>query len=97
MWNDTTTKVKENGDPEDLVDAILCPAGPGPAASIDCTRYWGYLSQWNLLDYPAVVFPVTKLNASVDTTDEAYEPINKEDQWNHELCKSFCGRSLCER
>ncbi|KAK8081014.1 hypothetical protein PG997_008832 [Apiospora hydei] len=40
------------------VDVILCPAGPGVAPKLDAARYWGYTSQWNLLDYPAVVFPI---------------------------------------
>ncbi|KAK8052388.1 amidase [Apiospora rasikravindrae] len=49
LWN-------ERGD----VDVILCPAGPGVAPKLDAARYWGYTSQWNLLDYPAVAFPIHK-------------------------------------
>ncbi|KAI1634092.1 acetamidase [Biscogniauxia mediterranea] len=39
------------------VDAILCPVGPGAAPKLETSRYWGYTAQWNLLDYPAIVFP----------------------------------------
>jgi Asp-tRNA(Asn)/Glu-tRNA(Gln) amidotransferase A subunit family amidase len=52
LWNDTA---KEANGP---VDVILCPAGPGAAPKLNTSRYWGYTAQWNLLDYPAVVFPI---------------------------------------
>jgi len=39
------------------VDAILCPVAPTLAPPHDSTRWWGYTSYWNLLDYPGVVFP----------------------------------------
>jgi Asp-tRNA(Asn)/Glu-tRNA(Gln) amidotransferase A subunit family amidase len=51
LWNDTA---KDGDGP---VDVILCPAAPGTAAKLNTSRYWGYTAQWNLLDYPAVVFP----------------------------------------
>lgn len=41
------------------VDVILCPVGPGAAPPLECARYWAYTSQWNILDYPAAVFPVS--------------------------------------
>ena len=52
LWNETA---KDGGEP---VDVILCPAGPGAAPKLNSAKYWGYTSTWNLLDYPAVVFPV---------------------------------------
>ena len=39
------------------IDVLLCPVGPGPAPRHDTAKYWGYTAQWNLLDYPAAVFP----------------------------------------
>nr|AGN92219.1 LolN [Epichloe coenophiala] len=51
LWNDTA----KGGSGQ--VDVILCPAGPGAAPKLNTSRYWGYTAQWNLLDYPAVVFP----------------------------------------
>ena len=72
-----------------MVDVILCPAGPGAAPPLDCARYWGYTSQWNLLDYSALIFPVTKVDQQKDLKDTSYEPRNDKDAYNHNLCK-FC-------
>ncbi|KAK7926678.1 hypothetical protein PG985_003676 [Apiospora marii] len=66
------------------VDVILCPAGPSVAPKLDSARYWGYTSQWNLLDYPAVAFPV-KDHVSVDrdgTGEATYAPRNDADEYN---------------
>lgn len=41
-----------------VADVILCPVGPSVAPRLDTARYWAYTATWNLLDYPAVVFPV---------------------------------------
>ena len=51
------------------IDALLCPVGPGVAPKHNTAKYWNYTSQWNLLDYPGLVFPVCKVN-------------KKQDQWN---------------
>ncbi|OCK79572.1 putative glutamyl-tRNA amidotransferase subunit A [Lepidopterella palustris CBS 459.81] len=69
----------------DDVDVILCPVGPGAAPPLDCARYWGYTSQWNLLDYPSLVFPVTKVDVEVDAVEEGYRPRNEKDRYNYEL------------
>ena len=72
---------------EQMVDVILTPTGPGCAAPHDCARYWGYTSQWNLLDYPSLVFP-TGLQATLEDKAKAeYKPRNEQDQYNHDLCK----------
>ena len=68
-----------------MVDVILCPVGPGPAPRLGNSRYWPYTSQWNLLDYPALVFPVTKVDPSKDVKDEGYTPMNEKDKYNHDL------------
>jgi len=60
LWNSTASS--DNGVLEGMVDVILCPAGPGVAPKIDTSKWWGYTSQWNLLDYPAIVFPVDKVS-----------------------------------
>jgi len=46
------------------VDAILCPVAPTLASPHDTTCWWTYSSHWNLLDLPAVVFPVGQYFAS---------------------------------
>ncbi|KAJ7185029.1 amidase signature domain-containing protein [Mycena filopes] len=39
------------------VDVVLCPVGPGPAPRLGTAKYWAYTNVWNLVDYPAAVFP----------------------------------------
>jgi amidase len=69
-----------------MVDVIICPAAPSAAPKIDTARYWGYTAQWNLLDYPAVVFPVSKVGESDDEAEEElYEPRNEKDMYNWKL------------
>jgi amidase len=58
LWNSTGTGKDEFGSPTGMVDVILCPVGPGAAPPLNSARYWGYTSQWNILDYPGLVFPV---------------------------------------
>ena len=70
-----------------MVDVILCPASPGAAPPLDSSHYWGYTSQWNLLDYPALVFPVTTVDPALDVRDDKYSPMNEQDLINHNLCK----------
>ncbi|KAJ3531999.1 hypothetical protein NM688_g7491 [Phlebia brevispora] len=86
-WNSTRTRT-ESGRP---IDAILSPVAPTLAPPHDTTRWWGYTSYWNLMDYPAAVFPVgryTALDSSSDFTAAAYPRNAVEDyirsQWNPE-------------
>ena len=82
--NQEQTEAKYDGL-KDMVDVILCPAGPGAAPPLDCARYWGYTSQWNLLDYPAIIFPVTQVKSEVDKAEVEYQPRNKQDDYNYKL------------
>jgi Asp-tRNA(Asn)/Glu-tRNA(Gln) amidotransferase A subunit family amidase len=66
------------------MDVILCPAFPTPAPLHDTSRYWGYTSLFNLLDYPALVFPVTKVDPERDAKDTTYIPKNEFDSWAYE-------------
>jgi amidase len=47
-------------------------------------RWWGYLAQWNLLDYPTIILPVTKVQQS-DVKDASYQPVNDLDQETYDL------------
>lgn len=76
----------------DHADLILCPAGPGCALPLNTSKYWPYTSQWNLLDYPAIVFP-TRMTGVVSDRQEAYVPRNERDVYNQSLCES---RSLMD-
>lgn len=59
-WNESAS-LTESKRP---VDVILTPIAPTLAPPHDSVRWWGYSSYWNLLDYPAAVFPVGRLRAS---------------------------------
>lgn len=65
-------------------DAIIAPVYPGPAVKHRTAKYWGYTCQWNLLDYPAIVFPVTKVDPNLDVPDTKYVPINELDEYVHQ-------------
>ncbi|MDI1486740.1 MAG: hypothetical protein OHK93_006001 [Ramalina farinacea] len=84
-WNSTASHRTSDGHSEGAVDVILCPVGPGVAPPLDCSRYWGYTSQWNLLDYPALVFPVSKADPDVDAQERDYVPTNEHDNDNYNL------------
>lgn len=89
-WADTATGVDEHGAPTGMVDVILCPAGPGAANRLETSRYWGYTSQWNLLDYPALVFPAGTVDQELDGKVDGYVPMNQDDKYNFDLC-TFSG------
>jgi Asp-tRNA(Asn)/Glu-tRNA(Gln) amidotransferase A subunit family amidase len=72
----------EDGHP---VDAIICPVGPGAASPHETSKYWCYTSQWNLLEYPAVSFPVTTVDQALDAKDLGYTPRNDQDKFNYKL------------
>lgn len=72
---------------EGMMDVIFCPAGPGPAPPLNGSKYWGCTSQWNLLDYPAVVLPVTTFDSTVDQWPKDWTALNEQDQYNRDLCR----------
>ncbi|KAG9238029.1 amidase signature domain-containing protein [Amylocarpus encephaloides] len=82
LWNSTATSTGPNGEPEGMVDVILGPVGPGCAPKIGTAKWWGYTSQWNLLDYPGLVFPVDKVDTSKDAAKETHTPRNELDKEN---------------
>ncbi|KAI9815959.1 MAG: hypothetical protein M1827_001951 [Pycnora praestabilis] len=84
-WNSTATSTGPMGEPEGVVDVILCPVGPGPAPILETSKWWGYTSQWNVLDYPAAIFPVSKVDVEKDVKGEGYEPMNERDKDNYDL------------
>jgi amidase len=85
LWNSTASSPSL----DDMVDVILCPAGPGAAPKLDTAKWWGYTSQWNLLDYPALVFPVDKVDVGKDGGKVVYEPRNERDRFNWDLWEKY--------
>ncbi|KAH7074521.1 amidase signature domain-containing protein [Paraphoma chrysanthemicola] len=67
------------------VDALLCPVGPSVAPKHNTAKYWSYTSQWNLLDYPGVVFPVCKVDKEVDKWDHDGKALSGLDEDNRKL------------
>lgn len=79
-WN-TTAQQTNSGRP---VDAILCPVAPTLAPPHDTTCWWGYSSHWNILDLPAVVFPVGRYKATEDTVSDLPQPRNEVERFIRE-------------
>ncbi|KAF2128547.1 amidase [Dothidotthia symphoricarpi CBS 119687] len=67
------------------IDALLCPVGPGVAPKHNTAKYWSYTSQWNLLDYPGVVFPVSQVDKATDVWDDDGSVWNGQDEDNRKL------------
>lgn len=83
-WNGVSGSVEN----DDLVDVMLCPAGPGTAPRLNTARYWNYTSLFNLLDYPALVFPTgEQVDPAVDVKEQGYVPRNADDEYNYKNCK----------
>jgi len=69
-WNATQQRTA-SGRP---VDAILCPVASTLAPPHNTTTWWGYSSQWNILDLPGVAFPVGKFKAGRNATYPPFAP-----------------------
>lgn len=67
------------------IDALPCPVGPGVAPKHNTARYWSYTSQWNLLDYPGLVFPVCNVNKKQDRWNGDEQPLSGLDEENKSL------------
>ncbi|CAF3911622.1 unnamed protein product, partial [Rotaria sp. Silwood1] len=61
------------------IDCLLAPVGPSAAPQHGTAKWWGYTSIWNLLDYPAAVFPVTTVDLVKDQVEIDYKPRNAVD------------------
>ncbi|CCO31140.1 Acetamidase [Rhizoctonia solani AG-1 IB] len=88
-WNETARRTA-SGRP---VDAVLCPASATLAPPHWTMRWFGYTAYWNLVDLPAVVFPVGKpFDASLWRSGDRTAHVNirnpteefVSNQWNPE-------------
>ena len=83
-WNQTQSRTS-TGRP---VDAIISPVAPTLAPPHDTTVSWTYTSHWNLLDYPAAVFPMGRYTADETDLAASFGPARNEteafvqSQWN---------------
>ncbi|BFZ64119.1 hypothetical protein YB2330_005258 [Saitoella coloradoensis] len=64
------------------IDCLLSPVGPGTAPLLGTSKYWGYTSIWNLLDYPSATLPIHGIvcDPSIDGATWDYTPVNEEDR-----------------
>ncbi|OQE43364.1 hypothetical protein PENCOP_c003G08886 [Penicillium coprophilum] len=68
------------------VDILLSPTLPHTTLPHRKLRWVGYTKIWNLLDYPALTFPVDRVRAELDVLpSEPYVPRNSQDEWNWNL------------
>ncbi|KAI4099500.1 MAG: hypothetical protein LQ339_005927 [Xanthoria mediterranea] len=77
-WNSTSN------DDGQVVDAVVMPVAPHAAVIPGKFYHTAYTESINLMDYSAVVIPVTKADKSVDTFDHHYQPLNEVDRKNWE-------------
>ncbi|CAF1087212.1 unnamed protein product [Adineta steineri] len=82
IWNERETVCHSS------IDCLLAPGAPSAASQHGTSRWWGYTSVWNLLDYPAVIFPVTVVDPVKDQVETDYKPRNTLDADNYNLYTS---------
>jgi len=66
------------------VDFLICPANPSVASAHDESRYWGYTSVFNALDYSVITLPVGQVQ-NTDTWTQfppsSQVPLTTMDEW----------------
>ncbi|TFK38849.1 amidase signature domain-containing protein [Crucibulum laeve] len=67
------------------VDAVISPSAPFVAPPHGLNTYANYTMIWNVLDYPALVIPVSKVDQTLDTKQSAHTFYGTEDQANYDL------------
>ncbi|KAJ7040376.1 general amidase [Mycena alexandri] len=80
-WADTVSQTG-TGRP---VDAIISPVAPYTAPPHGLNKFAQYTMTWNLLDHPALVVPVSKVDQAVDVKQPRSEFYTDDDRENYEL------------
>lgn len=70
------------------VDAIISPVAPFPPPPHGKYKVLEYTFVWNALDYPACVFPVTKVDPALDQPKPAHKFLSEADKTTYELYDS---------
>ncbi|KIK70773.1 hypothetical protein GYMLUDRAFT_32823 [Collybiopsis luxurians FD-317 M1] len=83
LWEDT---VKETGTGR-AVDAIISPVAPYAAVGHGKNKFANYTMIWNLLDYSALVIPVSKVDPKLDPIKAPHVFHNEQDKTVYELYK----------
>ena len=82
-WN-STAKITKSGR---AVDAVILPATPTASYRPTQGMYFGYTGIWNLLDFSAVVVPVTKVQKHLDILPINFKKSSELDQKVWETCE----------
>jgi amidase len=82
-WAETANATSSN----EPIDVLICPVSAVQGTAHDVRSWWGYCSQWNLLDYPGGVIPAGRV-LKTDAYPLDYEPVNGLDKENMDLCKT---------
>lgn len=61
------------------IDVLICPVHPGPAQPHNSTTSFTYTTQWTVLDYPCIAFPVTVVDQEKDVPETNYKPCGEVD------------------
>jgi Asp-tRNA(Asn)/Glu-tRNA(Gln) amidotransferase A subunit family amidase len=65
------------------VDVLLSPTLPHTAVPHRAIKWIGYTKIWNILDYPAITFPLDEVRMDDDQLPAVpYCPRNEADSWN---------------
>lgn len=83
-WNGTKASTT-TGRP---VDAIISPVAPFPPPPHGKNTSAEYTLIWNVLDYPACVFPVTTVDPILDKPKPAHQFLSEADKGVYELYDS---------
>ncbi|KAG9242564.1 hypothetical protein BJ878DRAFT_555061 [Calycina marina] len=89
LWNWTVTAMSHNGEPEGMMNVILCPVGPGVASTLGTAKWWGHTSPWNLLHYPALIFSLEQVDVENGGQTEEYTSMNEKEKFNWDLWEEF--------
>jgi amidase len=90
MWNVQIEKYKYQQEylaiwmERNEINGWIQPVAPHAAVRHDQYKYFGYSSVINLLDYPAVVIPVTFVEMEIDPKNTNYKGISDLDRAVHD-------------
>lgn len=70
---------------EHEIDVLLCAPGYGTAQPLGTTKYWNYTSFFNLVDYPAGVFPASVVKPDDDRKESKTEFLSDMDKYCSEI------------
>jgi amidase len=85
-WNKSGRWDEETGRWENTVDVVISPVAPGVATRHGTAKYWSYTAVWNLLDYPALAFPVGKVDRTADVAATRKSFMSEIDEEVWQLC-----------